>query len=53
LDAKAILVPGSPEWWLNHLCQKFTERDHTFDLQDPVIDGGWRQPVYFRTRRSG
>jgi hypothetical protein len=44
--------PGTPEWWLDHLLQKFQQRDHTFDIQDPVIDGGWRQPVYWRTRRE-
>lgn len=53
MDAKAIETAGSPEWWLDHLCKKFTARDHTYDIQDPVLDGGeWRQPVYWRTRRQ-
>lgn len=52
MDAKAIEIPGSPEWWLDHLCKKFTARDHTYDIQDPIIDGGWRQPVYWQTRRQ-
>jgi PAS domain-containing protein len=52
LDEEAMKSPGTPEWWLNHLLQKFQARDHTFDIQDPVVDGGWRQPVYWRTRRQ-
>jgi hypothetical protein len=52
LDQKAITDPGSPEWWLNHLLLKFNARDHTYDLQFSIIDAGWRQPIYFRTRKE-
>lgn len=49
MDGEAMKRPGTPEWWLNHLCERFNERDHTDDLSDP---DGWRQPVYWRTRRQ-
>lgn len=49
MDQSQIDQVGSPEWWLDHLCKRFTERDRTFDVQD--FDG-WRQPVYWRTRRE-
>lgn len=52
MDELAMKTPDSPEWWLDHLLQKFQARDHTYDIQDPVVDGGWRQPVYWRTRRE-
>lgn len=52
MDAKAIETPGSPEWWFDYLCRKFTARDHTYDLQNPIADAGWQQPVYWRTRRE-
>jgi hypothetical protein len=40
-------VPGSPEWWLNHLCAKFIARDTTYDLQELFM-----QPRAYRTRRQ-
>jgi hypothetical protein len=49
VDDTAIQTAGSPEWWLNHLLQRFTERDHTYDIPDV---NGWRQPIYWRTRRE-
>lgn len=54
MDQDAITIQGSPEWWLNHLLLKFNARDHTYDLQGLLIDGGneWRQPTYFRTRKE-
>jgi hypothetical protein len=52
LDVKAIEAAGSPEWWFDHLCRKFTARDHTYDLQNPLVDNNWQQPVYWRTRRE-
>lgn len=51
LDDVLVKQPGSPEWWLDHLCKRFTERDRTYDLQH-IVDGGWQQPVYWRTRRA-
>lgn len=49
MDSDAIATVGSPEWWLNHLCNRFVARDRTYDVPD--VDG-WRQPVYWRTRRE-
>jgi hypothetical protein len=40
-------VPGTPEWWLNHLCAKFIARDTTYDLQEL-----FQQPRIYRTRRQ-
>lgn len=40
-------VPGSPAWWLNHLCMKFIARDTTYDLQEL-----FQQPRVYRTRRQ-
>jgi hypothetical protein len=54
LDELAIKNPGSPEWWLDRLLQRFHERDHTYDVQigTGLTDSAWRQPVYWRTRRE-
>ncbi|MGV0042029.1 phage portal protein [Mycobacterium colombiense] len=52
MEQTAIKDAGSPEWWLNYLLLKFISRDHTYDLQNVVFDGDWRQPIYYRTRKQ-
>lgn len=49
MDEQAMKRPGTPEWWLDHLCKKFWERDHTYDIAPDVQ---WRQRMYWRSRRE-
>lgn len=48
MDVNAIETPGTPEWWLNHLCAKFTARDLTYELEDT----SYFRPRIYRSRRQ-